>query len=1131
MTAIAFVTSAWGSRFGGINSFNADLCRATARARPDLTVYCVTSGATQPEVRDALTEGVQLVGLGEQTDGPLGEIFGWALSSWASQVRDLSWWIGHDIISGPAVVFAAERTGVRSAIVQHTDYASYGALKGTSGALLLARDALERRTLSRADVLFGVGPKLARAALDRVQTGRGKAQVQALVPGLPSIEPTSAVPHTFRAITFGRLADAMDRIKQGKLAVHSFGRLVHEVPDIVGADPRITVVGLAEEQLDADQAELARIAGEAAGRALAVIGHPFTDDRETLFHALRTASVSLMLSVHEGFGLTGWEAIAAEIPLIITKNSGLYELLESNGGPALGCVHAIDVQGWHAPPYYSPADVLAVTAALRDIAVDRGRAKRDAQTLRQIVARYDWDSSALTFLDALGLAHRESEMRIERKRADSRPNTLPQGHLPARRQEDLVGRSEVLNDLSRLLEDDHCRFVTVIGPPGTGKTRVVTEIAHRLRTAFDDRVYFVDLENVADPELVTASVTRALKMEPRDPIMDALTDFFRWNPALLVLDNFEQVVSAALSLRDLSASAPLLQVLITSREPLKVAGEVEFRLDPLADDDAVDLFLTQQGSAGTSDQDREALKTLCASLDNLPLAIELIAAHAGLFAPDEMAQLVKKALLDVAADRRDVADRQRSLRRAMDWSYDLLTAGQSDAFERLSVFADGFSLTSASAIVAGTDGVDAGLAATIAALFDKSLVKRAPGGRLSMLGTVRTYAAERLATQPSKQSEAEAAHARFFLRDIEAKVPLPLSRSRLADMDSLTADSENYDKALRWLLRFGRPGEALRMAARLGRLWWETDLIRGVTRLDKCLTTNVEGITSTERTYALIWHGRILLRLGRLSGSSDSFERAAGAAEGDADEALRSIVRADLALVLLELGESVRARQMLEASTPYYRASDDPEVLADVLDTLGIIAVNDAKWQEAADFFDESADLYDQSDNSVGVAWVNSDRAAMALAREEYDRASELAEAVVKVAREDRNRPLECWADLRLGVALCCQGKLDESLTPLLRAMNTARLLGDRRLIILVLEGCAMLRGARGQDSQIITLAEVADQLRTRTGIQKNELEARLLNPFLEAARSRLGASAVDAARRYGRKLTLERAIALAETA
>jgi glycosyltransferase involved in cell wall biosynthesis len=342
MGALAFIATAWGPRFGGINAFNQDLCQAVAAAcGPRVPILCFAFAASARDVEQARAAGVHLVPLEGNAGAAAVDVSrAHEMAHLAKDWGDVDWWIGHDVISGPVAIQAGSLTHSRVAVVQHTDYASYAALKGTSGQVILARDRAEAQTLLQADVLCGVGPKLAAAALDRVRGMGSGARVTELVPGLPAITPLETPPSTFRAITFGRLDPQSDRIKQGRLAVHAFARLVRDVPDVVGDDPRIAVIGVNADGgsgKGSEQDALMRLAASHAGRSVSVVGHPFTESRDVLFRALSDASVCLMLSVHEGFGLTGWEAIAAGVPLVLSRNSGLARRRGHGYGPRPAC--------------------------------------------------------------------------------------------------------------------------------------------------------------------------------------------------------------------------------------------------------------------------------------------------------------------------------------------------------------------------------------------------------------------------------------------------------------------------------------------------------------------------------------------------------------------------------------------------------------------------------------------------------------------------------------------------------------------------------------------------------------------------------------------------------------------------
>lgn len=246
MGAIVFVTTAWGSVHGGINAFNSDLCEAVSGlARPDHAVVCVVLSATRDDIASAGKCGVRLMALnGTTSTASVEETRQHEIKHKLSSCGEVAWLVGHDVISGPATVATGVLMQRPVAVIQHTDYASYAALKGEAGEQIIARELGDIDTLAKATRVFGVGPKLADAARDRLRQTTNRAPVGELIPGLADVEPLSTAASTFRPITFGRLDPITDRIKQGKLAVEAFGRLVGEIPEVVGRDPRITVIGL-----------------------------------------------------------------------------------------------------------------------------------------------------------------------------------------------------------------------------------------------------------------------------------------------------------------------------------------------------------------------------------------------------------------------------------------------------------------------------------------------------------------------------------------------------------------------------------------------------------------------------------------------------------------------------------------------------------------------------------------------------------------------------------------------------------------------------------------------------------------------------------------------------------------------
>jgi predicted ATPase/class 3 adenylate cyclase len=319
--------------------------------------------------------------------------------------------------------------------------------------------------------------------------------------------------------------------------------------------------------------------------------------------------------------------------------------------------------------------------------------------------------------------------------------TISNTNLP-RPASTFVGRERELAEVISLLRDDGPRLVTLLGPGGTGKTRLALEVAAELVSDFGAGVFWVGLAAVRDPALVLE--TAAETIGAKAPLANHISD----RELLMVLDNFEQVVEAAPDLAALLRSCPNLCILTTSRELLRVEGEVAYTVMSLADQEAVELFCARSGV-----EPGQAVGELCRRLDNLPLALELAAARVSVLSPEQILGRLSQRL-DLFRGGRDADPRQETLRATIAWSVDLLAADEEQLFARLGVFTDGCTLEAAEQ-VAGAE-LD-----TLQALVEKSLLRRR-GERFWMLETIRDFAGELLAETDEAEPVADR-HAEFFL--------------------------------------------------------------------------------------------------------------------------------------------------------------------------------------------------------------------------------------------------------------------------------------------------------------------------------------------------------------------------------
>ena len=372
-----------------------------------------------------------------------------------------------------------------------------------------------------------------------------------------------------------------------------------------------------------------------------------------------------------------------------------------------------------------------------------------------------------------------------------------------------VGRKHELASITRELASHSTRLLTLLGPGGTGKTRLALQAAEALIPRFDDGVFLVDLASATEAETALALIAHSIGVEPtrEEPVLEQLTQHLGAARCLLVLDNFEQVSSAAPSIARLLEGCPALRLLITSREPLHVRAEQVFAVQPLslpsgdtgraAPDltrfEAIQLFVERaravQPDFRLTDDNAAAVLDICRRVDGLPLAIELATARLNLFSPEALRDRLSSRLAVLRGGARDLPARQQTLRATIEWSYELLEGPERNLFELLSVFA-GAEYDDVEALVTAL-GATFGLALDpldgIASLLDKSLVLRSvgpTGPRLTMLETIREYAAERLREDSTKMQAARRAHAERF-----ASIAPSLNREHLGrrELDNLEA--------------------------------------------------------------------------------------------------------------------------------------------------------------------------------------------------------------------------------------------------------------------------------------------------------------------------------------------------------
>jgi len=729
-------------------------------------------------------------------------------------------------------------------------------------------------------------------------------------------------------------------------------------------------------------------------------------------------------------------------------------------------------------------------------------------------------------------------------------------NLPAPRTT-FVGREREMVEVKRALS--MTRLLTLTGAGGSGKTRLALEVARNLIGAYPDGVWLVELAPLIEGDLVAQQVAGTLGVpeRPGQPLVDRLVDALGDKDLLLVLDNCEHLVEAAAKVADaILDSCPRLRVLATSREPLGVGGETLWQVLPLSvpsktggghgteytDEDllryeAVRLFVDRARlrlpNFGLTQENAGAVARVCRKLDGIPLAIELATARMGALAVEQVAQRLETSLDVLKGASRTATPRQQTLRATLDWSHDLLSEAERALFQRLSIFAGGWTLEAAEAVCSNGAIKQDDILDLLGGLVDKSLVvagaSTGEAVRYRMLRPIRQYARQNL--EASGEGDAVGnRHAAFYLALAEEAEPELAGSEQRLWVERLEREHDNMRATLSWLLEHRKAELGVRLCAALWRFWFTRGyLSEGIRWMRQALASD-DPEASPVRVKALEGMGWLTQGQGDTALAEATYEEMLELSQELKDKGNVATALNSLGTIALTHGNNERARALLEENLTVVRQLEEGNADTALkrfhaLNLLAYLALNEeGEYVKATELLKQSLALARKAGdaNRVGATLLNLGYAV--LMQRNHERAIAFSEEALTVANGLGKAGVEIIPEARVNVGLASlgQGEHERAAASLEDALVVAQNVGVKASVMNALEGMASLAGARGEATRAARLWGVAEAAREVTGIALPPGEQELHEPHLASASSQLGEDAWEAALAEGRAMSLE---------
>lgn len=767
------------------------------------------------------------------------------------------------------------------------------------------------------------------------------------------------------------------------------------------------------------------------------------------------------------------------------------------------------------------------------------------------------------------------------------PATPPPHNLPAPLTS-FVGREADLEGIEALLRRDDVRLITLTGTPGVGKTRLALQVASAVLDTFPDGVFFVELAPIRDVALIPTAIATAVGIREtgHDSIMEASKAELRERELLLVLDNFEHLISAATLVTELLRACPSVTILATSRQPLHVYGEYEVVVSPLDVPDpmavstvealhqseAVTLFVQRAEAArmdfALTDKNGPITAEICARLDGLPLAIELAAARVRSLTVEALLPLLEHRLDVLTGGPADIDPRHQTLRDTIDWSYQLLDAEQQALFRRIAIFDGGCveETLQAVCVVEGEQRLPP--LGGIASLVDGALLQAIGGDRrFRMFETIREYGIERL--KESQESETIARrHAEYYLHLAETAEPALRGPEQRTWLERLEQEHDNVRAALRWSVTHRQAEITLRLTSALWRFWFRHGHLTEGQRWLATALTEQPGTSLRLRAKALLGSATIadnrgdytlakkqleesgslfrdlgdkrgtagvLASLASLVDQQGDYKQATALLEesitlftevGDQQGAARTL--GNLASLVDQQGDYERAATIMGESIALLKNLGDKQGTSRAVGVLGIMELGEGHLASARELLDESVALLRELGDKVSIAYMLINRASVALSEADFGRASEVLRESEALFRELGSKRGIAYTFVNQSCVAEEQGDLTRAAQLLEEGVTLLQQLGDRWGVASALEELMAVATKQGQPRRAAQLWGAAEALREALGAPMPRVDRVRLERHLRATRLQLGETAWSTAQEEGRAMNLEKAIAFA---